>query len=113
ALDDRCTADAEHPLDDAELADGVLLPDELPVRCFQAVQHSLRAVNVDACPVHDGAAARTVVVAAAIPVGGGILEGPQSLSRLALEAIKAISIIDTVEEEKPTAADGRHSVTLA
>src|SRR5262245_1435471 len=56
-------ADAEEVLHDAVLHQRVHLPHRFAVRDLQTVQYPLRAVDIDAILVHDGAGPRPAVVA--------------------------------------------------
>src|SRR5262249_22922587 len=72
ALDHRRAADAEEVLHDAELLLRIHAPDQLARLGLDAVQHALRAVDVDAVAVHDRAAARAVAVAVQVLVVGRV-----------------------------------------
>src|SRR5262249_22598600 len=113
ALDERRAADAEEVLHDAELLVRVDLPGRLAVRHAHAVEHAFGAEDVDAVAVHDRRAAWPAVVVVHVAVVGGVLEGPQRLGGLGLPAAQPAAVADTVEEEEPAPADGRHRVADA
>src|SRR5262249_27637771 len=56
---------------------------------------------------------RAAAVAVHVLVLGVVFEGPEVFAGLALEGAEALAIADAVEDEGPTAANGRHGVTFA
>ena len=85
ARDYRCCPDTEKILHHTELLTCVDLPDQLPIRDPQAMQHSLCAIDVDAITIDEGAAPRAIIVAVEIFVIGLVAKGPKQCPRFAMK----------------------------
>src|SRR5262249_32678560 len=75
----RRAADAKEIGHDAEVGEGIDAPERLAIVGAEAMQHPFDAVGVNAIVIDNRAAARTVVVAVAIFVMGGIFKLPERL----------------------------------
>src|SRR5262249_13708242 len=113
ALDDGRAADAEEILHDAVILLRVHLPERLAIGSAQAVQHTFRAMKVDAVAVDDGAAAWAVAVTVAILIVGLVLEFPMKLAARAVKAAEAGLVFDAVEQIELGVLDRRGAVALA
>src|SRR5207248_5142810 len=84
-FDDRRAADAEKVLHHAELGPRIALPERFAVEHAHALENSFGAVDVDAVVIHDGEAARAVVVRVIVLVIGRVFEPPDLVSRFTLQ----------------------------
>src|SRR5262249_37321165 len=113
SLDDRGAADAEEVLHHPVVLPRVHLPERLAAGGAPAVQHSLRAVKVDALAIDDGATARAVAVAVAVLVVGLVLEFPVELAGSGIKTTEARLVLDAVEQVEFAVLDRRCAVALA
>ena len=101
---DRRAAHAEEILDHSELLDRVALPDHAAIVHSQAVEHSFRAVDVHAVPVHDRGTSRTAVIAVHVDKVGRILDVHNSVPSSACRQTSRARSCDTFEVKVPSAA---------